>query len=120
MSLLSKLMMPFVFLGCIALAFVIDETAHQSHPGDEKFMYNVLVIRELDETHYRLKDSSGTVFVAKFCDDDSEPQFGYPGTVLDVLHFRDYGFCWSLKDMHPAYLLRRDALGKPLREIVNE
>jgi hypothetical protein len=104
----------------LAAAFFIDGAYRAAQPpafrfGQEYTLRNVQVLAfGVDEFHYQLRDERGTVFWVHFCR-DLEPQFS-PGMTLTVLTYRDMGECWSVKDTHPAYLIKRNPQGVIIKE----
>jgi len=75
---------------------------------------NLYVAQELGDYGYVFQNPDGTEFKGNFCR-DYEPQFS-AGQTLIVLQYEDRGACWSLLNMHPGYLIRRNRDGVPITE----
>jgi hypothetical protein len=72
--------------------------------------YNdVYVIRPVGDYGYWMRINGNKVYVV-FCQDfGNEPQFD-TGETIKTLTIRDLGDCWSVKNMHPAFIMLRDDL----------
>ena len=83
--------------------------------GEQHTLHNLQVLANgQDDYHYEFRDERGTEFWVHFCE-DYEPQFS-AGMTLTLLTYQDMGDCWSVKNTHPAYLLKRDRKGKIIKE----
>ena len=105
MSLGSKVMLIPWFGAVVIICWLLATSIPKPPIGEEHALYHVKVLKTFDDYHYCLKDDRGTVFTTHFCE-DYEPQFD-AGMTLDVLTYDDYGWCWSVRNTHPAYLIHR-------------
>lgn len=104
----------------IGTALFVDAAYRANQPvpapfGEEHALHDLKVLAlGKDDFHYEFQDERNNIFWAHFCH-DYEPQFA-PGMTLNVLTYQDYGECWSVKNTHPAYLIKRDKKGKIIEE----
>lgn len=111
----SVIMCACLAFGAVALIEVSRDTEPKPPSGEQRTIHNLQVLAlGGDDYHYEFRDERGTEFWAHFCD-DYEPQFS-PGMTLIVLTYQDMGECWSIKNTHPAYLIKRDKKGKIMKE----
>lgn len=117
---MSKTSVVMLAVMAIATALFTNTVYTETHTlesprGEDHQLHSLQVLAlGLDKFHYEFRDERGTDFWAHFCH-DYEPQFS-PGMTLTVMTYRDMGDCWSVKDTHPAYLIKRDKHGKIIKE----
>lgn len=109
-------LIPVLFMSVVVAILTATLTASYRNPGTAKIveLRNVKVLRDIGRYEYWLQTEQGSKFFTIFCA-DYEPQFSAGQTLL-VLKYEDRGNCWSVANTHPAYLIRRDANGKAIKE----
>lgn len=71
--------------------------------------HDVYVISPVGTHGYWLRIDGNKVYTV-FCQDfGGEPQFD-TGETIQTLTIRDLGDCWSVHNMHPAFIMLRDQL----------
>ena len=120
MTIFSKVMVFVLLLTGLAVFKVYDTIETPIPPRGEEHTLHGLQVLALgaDDLHYEFRDERGTIFWGHFCN-DYDPQFA-PGMTLTVLTYKDMGDCWSVKDTHPAYLIKRDKKGRIIKEDFSE
>jgi hypothetical protein len=90
--------------------------ASYRNPGTGKVveLHNVKVLRDIGRYDYWFQAEDGVKFYSTFCA-DYEPQFS-AGQTLTILKYEDRGVCWSVANTHPAYLIKRGADGRPVKD----
>jgi hypothetical protein len=103
----SLLIVPFLIVMMAAAIYLPVSNQLGRHPVQQ--FHNVEVIKALGTNGYWF-EIDGTLVYANFCHDlGFEPPFD-KGETIKILTVRNMGDCWSLKDMHPAYIMLRNPI----------
>ena len=108
------MMVPCCIIALAASAYLPLSNWIGSHPV--MHYKNVYVLASVDDWSYWLRTDDGTTVYVTFCKDlGFQPPFDF-GETISVMNARNMGSCWSLKDMHPAYVMLRDSNGELIRK----